>query len=326
MGNEPKHLYDNIWVIEVPLTGSPLKTLNSYVISHSGQSLIIDTGWNHNEAHKTMTNSLRLLQIDPGQSDFFITHMHADHLGLVGEIAGQHSKIFLSRKDSAWLEVPNRFNLFADFAISNGFPRLLLKKALSDHPAVKYGPKGRPLPFTKLDDGDYINVGGLKLVCIGTPGHTIGHMCLFSPDRRLMFGGDHILGSITPSVQLWTPNGNPLRDYLNSLSKVVSLGIDVVLPGHGKPIHKVKDRVEDLANHHEARLNEINRLLGFGSLSAYELAARMKWDIHYRDWDDFPLWQKWFAMGEALSHLRYLEDLKAVRSMSQNSKIKYEVN
>ena len=41
-------------------------------------------------------------------------------------------------------------------------------------------------------------------------------------------------------------------------------------------------------------------------LTAYEIAGRMNWSIRCRNWEDFPLTQKYFAVGEALSHLDYL--------------------
>ena len=33
----------------------------------------------------------------------------------------------------------------------------------------------------------------------------------------------------------------------------------------------------------------------------------MRWSIRCRNWGDFPVTQKFFAVGEALSHLDYLE-------------------
>jgi hypothetical protein len=49
-------------------------------------------------------------------------------------------------------------------------------------------------------------------------------------------------------------------------------------------------------------------------MSAYEVAAHMSWDIDCEHWDQFPVAQKWFATGEALAHLRYLEEeAKVVR-------------
>jgi hypothetical protein len=33
----------------------------------------------------------------------------------------------------------------------------------------------------------------------------------------------------------------------------------------------------------------------------------MTWDLKAASWEDFPVAQQWFATGEALAHLRYLE-------------------
>ena len=40
--------------------------------------------------------------------------------------------------------------------------------------------------------------------------------------------------------------------------------------------------------------------------TAYEAAAHMTWNIRSRSWDDFPLAQKWFAVGECIAHLDHL--------------------
>jgi hypothetical protein len=42
-------------------------------------------------------------------------------------------------------------------------------------------------------------------------------------------------------------------------------------------------------------------------MSAYDIAAGMTWDIDCENWEQFPIAQKWFATGEALAHLRFLE-------------------
>ena len=34
----------------------------------------------------------------------------------------------------------------------------------------------------------------------------------------------------------------------------------------------------------------------------------MTWDIQCDSWEAFPVMQKWFATGEAISHLRYQEE------------------
>jgi hypothetical protein len=34
----------------------------------------------------------------------------------------------------------------------------------------------------------------------------------------------------------------------------------------------------------------------------------MTWDLKCDHWNDFPVAQRWFATGEAISHLRLLEE------------------
>ena len=83
--------------IEIPLPNSPLKALNSYLIKGQGRFLIIDTGMNRDECMRSMISSLEKLEVDLRKTDFFITHMHADHLGLVGNLATETSTIYFNR-------------------------------------------------------------------------------------------------------------------------------------------------------------------------------------------------------------------------------------
>jgi len=45
----------------------------------------------------------------------------------------------------------------------------------------------------------------------------------------------------------------------------------------------------------------------------------MTWDIDCEKWEDFPVAQKWFATGEAIAHLHYLESEGSIkRNIYQN--------
>ena len=59
-------------------------------------------------------------------------------------------------------------------------------------------------------------------------------------------------------------------------------------------------------------------------LSAYEIAGRMKWKIRADSWDDFPLQQKWFAVGECLSHLDYLLARGKIRRTEEGGIFRHE--
>jgi hypothetical protein len=50
----------------------------------------------------------------------------------------------------------------------------------------------------------------------------------------------------------------------------------------------------------------------------------MSWDIAYDSWEAFPVPQKWFATGEALSHLRYLAEAGRVRRLDAGGISLYE--
>ena len=47
-----------------------------------------------------------------------------------------------------------------------------------------------------------------------TPGHTSGHITVHEPHKKLFFSGDHVLGDITPNIQAWTDDHDPLAVYL----------------------------------------------------------------------------------------------------------------
>ena len=62
-----------------------------------------------------------------------------------------------------------------------------------------------------------------------------------------------------------------------------------------------------LANHHEQRLEETMKVVReHPGLGGYGIASHMTWRIRSNSWEDFPLTQKWFAVGECNAHLDYL--------------------
>ncbi|MFP4038025.1 MAG: MBL fold metallo-hydrolase, partial [Desulfobacteraceae bacterium] len=166
-------------------------------------------------------------------------------------------------------------------------------------------------------------VGDYSLKCIETPGHTRGHICLYEPDRKILIAGDHVLVDITPNITSWSDEGNPLKQYMSSLDKVYELDVDLVLPGHRRVFRNHRERIEQLKHHHQERLDEVVSILENGQRTAYQVASQMSWDMTYDSWDVFPLPQKWFALGEALSHLRYLEEEGQVQNQARDGVVVY---
>ena len=307
-----EEIFTNLYKIDIPLPKNPLKAINSYVIKASERNLIIDTGWNQDECMNAMLAGLRELGVDIKKTDFFITHLHSDHLGLVSTLAPDTSKIFFNQPDADRFNSGIRLNDFVNFARLNGFPEDELQAAIQSHPGFKYRSKAH-LDFHILKEDDTISIGDYLFRCVETLGHTWGHMCLYEPNKKIFVAGDHILNYITPNIQLWSDDRNPLKEYLASLDKVYGLDIELVLPGHRSIFRNCKERIQELKYHHQKRLDEIISILEKGSQNAFQIASQMSWEIIYDSWDLFPVTQKWFAIGEAISHLKYLEEKKIIQ-------------
>jgi glyoxylase-like metal-dependent hydrolase (beta-lactamase superfamily II) len=320
-----EEILPNLYKIEIPLPKSPLKALNSYVIKDTERNLIIDTGWNQEECMEAMQTGLRELGVDIRRTDFFITHLHADHFGLVSNLITETSKIYFNQPDADRFRSGFRWNDFINFARLNGYPENELQMTLQAHPGLKFRPK-EDLPFHILKEGDTISIGDYLFKCVETPGHTWGHMCLYEPNKKIFVAGDLILNDITPNIQLWSDDWNPLKKYLASLDKVNEYDIKLVLPGHRGIFKNYKERIQELKHHHQIRLDEIISILQKGSKNAFEVASEMSWDIICDSWDLFPVSQKWFAIGEAIAHLKYLEEIGIIRAEMRKRRKVFSLN
>lgn len=86
----------------------------------------------------------------------------------------------------------------------------------------------------KLKDGDVVELGGLVLEVLHTPGHTPGGVCFYEPASKTLFSGDTVFdGGIGRTDFV----GGTDKDLKKSLEKLIGLhkdlGIETVYPGHG---------------------------------------------------------------------------------------------
>ncbi len=318
-----EEIYPGLFRIEIPLPDTPLKYLNSYVIKSEPRSLIIDTGLNHDTCLTAMHEGLNDIGLDLNQADIFITHLHADHFGLVAKLANENTRVYFNRPDAEIIENWQGFEPMIRYAVKNGLSEETLRESLNRHPGRKFGTDWRP-PLSILTDGQEMAVGGYRFTCVHTPGHTRGHMCLYEPDKKILIAGDHILIDITPNIQCWTEDDDPLKNYLESLDKTRALDVQMVLPGHRRLFENCRARIDELKAHHHRRLDEVIEILAEKSpLNGFETASYMTWDIEADNWEAFPPAQKWFATGEAISHLRYLENAGRISRMTDDPVITY---
>ncbi|MCJ7654150.1 MAG: MBL fold metallo-hydrolase [Dehalococcoidia bacterium] len=323
-----EELLPDLYRVEIPLPGSPLKALNSYIVKGRERFLIIDTGLNREECLRPMLSALKKLEVDLNRTDFFITHLHADHSGLVGALVTDTSKVYFNRPEasSVAFQISEDFwkGLFA-FYHSNGFPEDEIKKVREGHPGYRYSIRNQ-INLTVTDEGDEIEVGDYLFRCIETPGHSPGHTCLYEASKKVLVCGDHILFDITPNITYWGQLKNSLKQYLTNLEKVYTLDVNLVLPGHRNLWNNHRKRIMELQEHHRNRLDEVLFALEDSEKTAWEVAPYITWDIGCNSWEEFPSVQKWFAVGETIAHLDYLEADGRARKETKNHKVLYSLS
>lgn len=306
----------NIYRIGVVLPGNPLKELNSYLIRSAERELLIDTGFRRDACREALEAGLQELGSDPSKRDVLVTHLHSDHSGMADLFAGPGRHIYISAQDYKYMDgelngttsdrKKKRF-------LEEGFTEEEVDYIRSNNPArVQAIPKLTD-NFVTLNDLDVLEVGEYRLQMLLVPGHTPGNAMFWEEKSGIMFTGDHVLFDITPNITEWADVEDSLGKYLDSLRRVREYPVKLALPGHRKT-GDYHARIDELLRHHEWRLKNAFEIVSEEpGLNAYEITGRMRWKIRARSWEDFPSIQRWFAVGECLSHLDYLMKRGKVR-------------
>ncbi len=99
--------------------------------------------------------------------------------------------------------------------------------------------------------------------------------------------------------------------------------MQTALPSH-RTSGNFHSRIDELLRHHELRLNKCLKLVREEpGLMPFEISGRMTWRIRAKDWNAFPISQKWFAVGECLAHLDYLMYTGDIREEVDNGLLRY---
>jgi hydroxyacylglutathione hydrolase len=192
-------LYGFLWLN--PTTNN----CNAYFI-HGEKKILVDPG--HYTLFGHVKDNLTRLSLSPADIDVVIvTHCHPDHIEGV--------KTFLGT--STWVAIPSMEMRFI--------------KEVAPH----YGePLGVPHfePDILLQEGD-MNIGGLTFQVIHAPGHSPGSICLYWPEKKVLFTGDVVFSQGVGRTDLPGGNGEDLKASIRKLSR---LEVDHILPGHGDVI------------------------------------------------------------------------------------------
>jgi glyoxylase-like metal-dependent hydrolase (beta-lactamase superfamily II) len=240
-----------------------------------------------------------------------VTHYHPDHIGLAGWLTERwDAPLWTTEKE--WLHACMHAQEGRDDAAAASRHAFAHRAGLDDSASTVFaerqgsyrrGVPSVPATYHRLSEGSVIAIGGREWRVIIGEGHAPEHACLYCAEAGVLIAGDQILPRISPniSVQTYEPDGDPLARYLASLAKLrAALPPDIlVLPSHNLPFYGVHQRIDELAAHHRERCAEV-----VAACARPHSAADMIPVLFRRILDRH---QMGFALGEALSHLHYLE-------------------
>ena len=303
-----KEVAKDIYTFPVTLPNNPLKALNVYVIKGADRTVVFDTGFNVAESKQDLLNGLAELDVAIEDVEVVLTHLHSDHVGLVNLFAEAGCKIYASKIDGDLINgmVTNEhWDMIGSTIVLYGMEEDQLE--IKDNPGYKYR-LTETIDYIELKIGDRFKVGDYDFDIMDLIGHTPGHLGFYDADKKLILSADTVLDPITPNITFWGfEYGDILGTYIETLARLRALDIDLVLATHRQIITKHVERIDELIEHHNERLQEILDAMALGGVyTVRDISARITWRIRANNWDEFPKSQKWFAAGETMSHFDHL--------------------
>ncbi|MBV9208699.1 MAG: MBL fold metallo-hydrolase [Actinobacteria bacterium] len=307
---------EGVFLLPLPLGIHRIPNVNAYLLVDPGGDTLIDCGIYADTPLspgelQDGTGALGAALAQCGRSfddlgRLIITHAHIDHYGIAGEVVRRsgadlwmHAQTDLDRNKYAHPDraVDRRTLMLADHGLygdtltgaSTG-----LRDWLPVMPSI-----GKPT--AKVHGGEKFSASCRSWEILHTPGHSPGHICLWSADDRLLCSGDHLLKSISPPVTFERGfERDPMGSYLESLRLVEQLEPALVLPGHGETFTGGAARAAEIAEGKRRRLERVLAAIRSANRTVTELAGV----LYPRSLKGAQLH---FVMAEILAYLAYLE-------------------
>lgn len=312
-----------------------LQFVSMYLLQVDESYVLIDAGLSFSDCKKLFFSGLKNLNISINDLKYLIiTHEHPDHIGIAEAVKRKNPNIQvvtheITNKLMRWMTDAKNLEEAKKSAETSSLR--LMEYGVSEKQGKKvfqYMTSFRSFtqyhkPDRFLQDNDELSINSNKLKIIWTPGHSIGHICVFDEQKKYLFSGDHILSRITPHIGAFLPNpitdrGNDFTNildlYLKSLDRIDRLNSKIIFPAHQEIIYNPHERILDIKKHHENRLIEIAKTIEKEPKTPFRISQ-----LHFGE--NLSEINTFLALSEVLSHLIYLEHQNKVKRIEKNKKI-----
>ena len=287
--------------------------VNAYLIEDEPLTLV-DSGPNSAKALDELEQMLAVhgYAIEDLQL-LVISHQHMDHFGLAGILA-RRSGAEVAALDAL---APYLADYGREAALDDAFAEAIMlrhgipEEVVTALRAVSAGFRawGSAVEVTRpLREGEELRLRDRSLRVLHRPGHSPSDTVLHDEQRSLLLSADHLIAHISSNPLLARPLGaehdpqaprpQALLTYMASLERTREMDVELVLPGHGRPIGDHVSLIDERFRMHARRVEKIYGLIAEQPRTAHEIAHAL--------WGHVAVTQAYLTLSEVLGHVDLL--------------------
>jgi glyoxylase-like metal-dependent hydrolase (beta-lactamase superfamily II) len=255
------------------------------------------------------------------------THQHIDHIGLIATVV-ERSGAEVAALDLAADRLAEfgrnseaEDQLAVSLMLRHGIPPDIANTLRSL--SATYRGYGDAVTVTRpLPDGGTLDLSDRNLTVLHRPGHSPSDTIFWDQERRMAFGGDHLLSHISSNPLIARPlDGSPGRtrslvNYNESLAATREMPLELMLSGHGDPITDHAGLIDRRMAALDRRLNKIEGIISDRPRTAHAVAEEI--------WGNVAVTQAFLTLSEVIGHTDILQDQGRVLEREEGGLLMYE--